>query len=43
MEPLIEPRKLFLSLMLAVAGLNLRRETDERRLKRLLRELIVDG
>lgn len=43
MEPLIEPRKLFLSLMLAATGLSMRREADERRLKRLLRELFVDG
>lgn len=43
MEPLIEPRKLFLPSMLAATGLNMRREADERRLKRLLRELFVDG
>lgn len=43
MEPLIEPRKLFLSVMLAAVGLNRRREADERWLNRLLRELFVDG
>lgn len=43
MEPLIEPRKLFLSVMSAAAGLNRCRDADERRLKRLLRELFVDG
>lgn len=43
MEPLIEPRKLLLSVMLAATGLKRWREADERRLKRLLRELFVDG
>lgn len=43
MEPLIEPRKLLLSVMLAATGLNRWREADERRLKRLFRELFVDG
>lgn len=43
MEPLIEPRKLLLSVMSAATGLNRRWDADERRLRRLLRELFVDG
>lgn len=44
MEPLIEPRKLFLlALMLAATGLSLWRDADERRFNRLWRELFVGG
>lgn len=43
MEPLIEPNMLFLSVMSAATGLNRRRDADERRLRRLWRELFVDG